>query len=319
MHLPHVYRVTKYDPADRDEHGHYTGTESTASDHGAVEAAYLRAVEAFAAETGVDRLAVREPQVPSLAHFGGEPALPGFGLDALFPDGLTSLHDGAEVPLGTGLEMVRLMLRDAGAWCRLEVPDVFAVHVGRDQYLYVGSDRPCEEAVARTAALGLFAERCEASPYAVEEEEDGHVQVPADDEFWARVHRVVAGGEAGLLEETFVAGAERWHRLTPETVDAVRAGLVPRACLALWPDLSTDVTAVLAGLPADGLVEGVWQEPDGRIRNAVVDESGFAELAVRMSAATAATLLSVYADERVPLLTAVLPDGDGVVRARWRS
>ncbi|MEU3276025.1 hypothetical protein [Streptomyces antibioticus] len=173
--------------------------------------------------------------------------------------------------------------------------------------------------MARTAALGLFAERCEASPYAEGAEDDEHVQVPADDEFWARVHQAVAGGEAGLLEETFVAGAERWHRLTPETVDAVRAGLVPRACLAVWPALSTDVTAVLAGLPADGLVEGVWQEPDGRIRSAVVDETGFAELGARMSVATAATLLSVYADERVPLLTAVLPDDDGVVRARWPS
>ncbi len=66
----------------------------------------------------------------------------GFGLDALFPDGLTSLHDGVEVPLGTGLEMVRLMLRDAGVWCRLEVADVFAVHVGWDQYLYVAATGP---------------------------------------------------------------------------------------------------------------------------------------------------------------------------------
>ncbi|MGW1898667.1 hypothetical protein ACWCQB_14690 [Streptomyces hirsutus] len=31
-----VHRITKYDPADRDEHGRYTGTEDTVSDHGAV-------------------------------------------------------------------------------------------------------------------------------------------------------------------------------------------------------------------------------------------------------------------------------------------
>jgi small subunit ribosomal protein S1 len=30
-------------------------------------------------------------------------------------------------------------------------------------------------------------------------------------------------------------------------------------------------------------------------------------------------LLSVNADERVPLFTAVMPDDDGVVRARWRT
>lgn len=65
MHLPHVYRVTKYDPADRDEHGHHNGSEDTSSDHGEVEAACLQAVEAFAAEAGVERLSVREPGVVS--------------------------------------------------------------------------------------------------------------------------------------------------------------------------------------------------------------------------------------------------------------
>lgn len=41
VQLPYVYRVTKYDPADRDAHGHYTGSEDTVSDHGEVEASYL--------------------------------------------------------------------------------------------------------------------------------------------------------------------------------------------------------------------------------------------------------------------------------------
>ncbi|MFD7004218.1 hypothetical protein ACFWA5_50440 [Streptomyces mirabilis] len=31
MQLPYVYRVTKYNPADRDEHGHYTGSEDVFS------------------------------------------------------------------------------------------------------------------------------------------------------------------------------------------------------------------------------------------------------------------------------------------------
>ncbi|MFJ8849208.1 hypothetical protein [Streptomyces sp. NPDC102437] len=61
--LPHVHRVTKHDPADRDQHGHYTGAESEISDHGTVEAAYLMAVAAFAEDTGIDQLVVREPQI----------------------------------------------------------------------------------------------------------------------------------------------------------------------------------------------------------------------------------------------------------------
>jgi hypothetical protein len=187
VHLPYVYRVTKYDPADRDEHGHYTGTEDTVSDHGEVEAAYLQAVEAFAAEVGVERLSVREPGVVSLAHFGVEPLLEGFGLAGIFPADLTGFHDGAEVPLDIGLELVRLMLRDNGAWCRLEVEGTLAVHVGWDQYLYIGSSGPCEEALTRTRALGLFPERLDASPYDVETDSED-VQRPGDDDFWALLH-----------------------------------------------------------------------------------------------------------------------------------
>jgi hypothetical protein len=45
------------------------------------------------------------------------------------------------VPIDVGLALVRAMLRDSGAWCRLEAEGAFAVHVGWDQYEYVGSPR----------------------------------------------------------------------------------------------------------------------------------------------------------------------------------
>ncbi|MFF3128045.1 RNA-binding protein [Streptomyces sp. NPDC057908] len=320
MQLPYVYRVTKYDPADRDEHGYYTGSEDTVSDHGEVEASYLQAVAAFAGDTGVDHLAVCEPQIPSFAHFGVEPPVDGFGLDGLFPAGPTGFHDGAEVPLEIGLHLVRAMLRDNGAWCRLEAEGAFAVHVGWDQYLYISSSRPCEEALAHTRELGLFPERLDASPYAFEaEEEEQAIQRPGDDDFWADLHRAVATGRAGILEETYLEGASRWHHLTSDTIDPVRVGLAPRARLAVWPSLSTDIDAVLRALPADGLVEGVWQDDDGNIRSAIADEDEFPELTARISRAHAAALLSVYAGESVPLCTAVMPDNDGVLRARWRT
>ncbi|MFI7087797.1 hypothetical protein ACIBUR_29905 [Streptomyces anulatus] len=58
------------------------------------------------------------------------------------------------------------------------------------------------------------------------------VQRPGDDEFWAGVHWAVAG-RAGILEETYVEGASRWHRLTRDTVDTVprcraRADVAPQ-------------------------------------------------------------------------------------------
>ncbi|WP_327289948.1 hypothetical protein [Streptomyces sp. NBC_01198] len=75
--LPYAYRVTKYNPADRDQRGHYAGTEPATSDHGPVEAAYLHAVAAFAEDIGVEQLAVREPQLGGFAHFGLEPPVDG--------------------------------------------------------------------------------------------------------------------------------------------------------------------------------------------------------------------------------------------------
>ncbi|WP_448319029.1 RNA-binding protein [Streptomyces sp. CO7] len=314
----YVHRVTKYDPADRDEHGSYEGPEDTVSDRGEVEAAYLRAVAAFAEDTGVDRLVVREPGVATCVHFGLEPTVEGYGLDGLFPSGLGDFHDGVEVSLDTGLELVRAMLRDNGAWCRLEVDDIFAVHVGWDQYLYISSSVPCTEAVARTRALGLFPEPLHCSPYAFEDDEEG-VQRPGDDEFWTCLRQAVCAGEAGVLEETYADGATRWHRLTPDTLATVRAGLAPRARVEVWPPLSPDVTSVLEGLSADDYVEGVWQDDAGRLHSAWVDEECFPQLVAAISRARAAALMSVVADERMPLMTAVMPDGDGVLRARWRT
>lgn len=163
-------------------------------------------------------------------------------------------------------------------------------------------------------------QRLDASPYAFDAEEEGQdVQRPGDDDFWAEVHKAVVTGRAGILEETYLEGASRWHHLTSETIGPLRAGLAPRARLAVWPPLSTDIAAVLRALPADGLVEGVWQDDGGCVHSAIADEEDFPELTARMSKARAAALISVYAGESVPLCTAVMPDNDGVLRARWRT
>ncbi|GAB3453659.1 hypothetical protein [Actinophytocola sediminis] len=82
-------------------------------------AAYLAAVTAFTEDTGVTRLTIRHPWVSGFVHFGAEPPLDGHGLHGLFPPDLTGYHDGA--------------------WCRLESEDRFFVHVGYDQYMYIGS------------------------------------------------------------------------------------------------------------------------------------------------------------------------------------
>ncbi|WP_116245807.1 S1 RNA-binding domain-containing protein [Nocardiopsis sp. FIRDI 009] len=304
----HVHRVTKYDPADRDADGRYVGLEDVDSDHGPVEAAYLDAIAAFARESGVDHLEIREPL------FGG--ASTPAALARLLPADPTDFHDGATVPLAVGLELVRIMLRAEGGWCRLEAGDAFTVHVGWDQYVYVGSHLPCHAAVARTRALGLFPEPMGISPYDISLDEEEGEQRPADATFWARLEYLDRG--RGLLLEEDGGHATRWHRVTRETVDQVRARLTPRARLTVWPPLSDDVGAVLAALPDEDSVELVWEDAHGRVTGEIVDEPDREALAARLSDARAAAALSPYVGESDPLLTAVLPDPDGVLRARWR-
>ncbi|MFL5993340.1 MAG: S1 RNA-binding domain-containing protein [Streptomyces sp.] len=317
--LPYVYQVTKYDPADRDQYGHHAGTEPTTSDTGPVEAAYLQAVAAFTKDSGVDQLAIREPQLGGFAHFGVEPPVDGYGPADLFPVGPAGFHDGAVVPTAVALELVRAMLRDNGAWCRLEAEGAFAVHVGWDQYLYISSSRPCEEALAHTRSLGLFADRLHASPYDFAPDDPQQVQRPADADFWARLHWTVSAHRAVFLEETYAANVSRWHRLTRDNIETVRSRLTPRSQLAVWPDLLTDVDTAMAAVPDEGLVEVIWEDQDGQITSTVADETQFEAVTSRLAGARAAGVVSMYAGEDLPLFTAVLPDSDGVLRARWQT
>ncbi|GAA0943927.1 RNA-binding protein [Nonomuraea longicatena] len=315
---PHVHRVTKYDPADRDAHDYYVGSEDVHSDHGPVEAAYLEAVTAFAREAGVTHLTIREPALAGVIGFGVEPPIDGHGLAGLFPPDLTGYHDGARVPLAVGLELVRAMLRDNGAWCRLEAEDRFFVHVGYDQYVYIGSALPCPHAVALTHRRGLFAEPIGRSPYDPELDGDDHLRRPADATFWAELDALLSERGAVVLEEGYVANASRWHRIVPGGVGAVRARLAPRARLLVWPDLSPEVDAALADLPDEGLSEVVWQAPQGHLAGVYVCETDYPALPAMLAGAVAVLILSCYEGEETPLMAAALPDPDGVLRARWR-
>ncbi|AQZ66400.1 hypothetical protein BKM31_37560 [[Actinomadura] parvosata subsp. kistnae] len=122
---------------------------------------------------------------------------------------------------------------------------------------------------------------------------------------------------AVLLEEGYLSNASRWHRLTLDGLASTRDGLTPRARLLIWPDLSTDVRAALAGLPHEGLIEIVWQNSRGHITSLTVDETEYAALPAVLAEARAVMVLSGYEDERAPLMAGVLPDPDGVLRARW--
>ncbi|MFD7989638.1 RNA-binding protein [Kitasatospora indigofera] len=312
--LPYVHRVTKYDPADRDERGCYTGPEDSNCDHGPVEAAYLVALAAFAEEAGITELTVRDPEYHG-AELGELPPAEEEGMAALFRPGLTGFHDGATVSPAVALEMVRVMLRESGGWCRLESDGRFFLHVGYDQYSYVGSAVPVGRAVARTAELGLFAERITASPYEPEPPA-GPPPRAADEAFWAEVAGLAASGGAVLLQEVHVGNSARWHRLRAADVPGVRARLTPRAVLHVRPDLSADLPGVLAAARARQSAELVWQDAGSRIFAARFHQWDHGLRPGVLAGARAASLVRYGEDAADLLLSAVLPDPDGVVRVR---
>jgi hypothetical protein len=151
-------RVTKYDPALRDERGGPTGDDWTSvNDVGdifggevltlrrylEVESHHLEVVAVFLAEAGVDHTIVRGPERHEARWWPveGEP--------------LARLES---------VDVVREMLRERG-FCRLEAPKDVYIHVGYDYYVYMGGDVPSDRTRLAAAQVGLFVDSPFASPY----------------------------------------------------------------------------------------------------------------------------------------------------------
>jgi len=158
----HCYRVTKYDPALRNESGAYTGDDwtmfsqigeafggvrLTRATYLEVEAQHLVAVASFLEESGTSSVTAE---------------------DVVNSDNASRVSEGAELSPVEAIEAVRQMLRDEG-WCRLTDGDRFYIHVGWDYYVYVGTESPCDRSVELAQQRGLFVDRDFPSPYLSEE------------------------------------------------------------------------------------------------------------------------------------------------------
>jgi len=159
--LPFWWRVTRYDPNRRNDAGAYRdetwtsiadvggmfeGSELTIEDYERVEDAYVDAFLAFATESDVDRLQVRSVEQA------------------------VSLEEGEVVSVDKAADIVRLMLREE-VICKLETPtDDFALHVGFDLYMYVGSARPRVRAIELAGELGPYVDDNWPSPQLPEDE-----------------------------------------------------------------------------------------------------------------------------------------------------
>ncbi|MDX3656850.1 RNA-binding protein [Streptomyces sp. ID05-26A] len=274
------------------------------------EAGYLAAVAAFADESGVVALTIRDPEICMPWTYADEPDVEGFGLAGLFPPGLTGYYDGARVSIADACGLVVAMVRDNGAWCRLEDDDFF-VHVSTEWTMYVGTAGPCPDAVSRARASGLRVEPVDSSPLDPARQ-PVRVAHAADEAFWAEVTRLAADRGTVILEERYVSNASRWHRLRAGDVESVPRRLTPRAALAVWPELNENVPAELPAVHDHEFgATVVWEDRDGAITHVPFANYEYPVVAARLSQACAAMVCGE------PLLEAVLPDDDGVVRVRW--
>jgi small subunit ribosomal protein S1 len=322
---PFVYCITPYDPADLDVAAGGGSTLIGRDSRERVAAACVAAVAGFALDAGVEQVTIDNPVAEGFFSFSVRARSGGHGLNGVFPHDGVGFHDGARVPLAAGLGLLRAMVLREGAWCRLRADNGFFVHVGDRDDIYVGDAREREDAVSRTRVLGLFADRVASSPYdpALDETDTARA---ADEAFWSEVGTLVADLGGVLLEERPTSNAYRWHRLTTRhEVEAVRERLTPRARLAVWPDLTDNVDVIRAAVVrAERLQLLVQQYPGGGFHKARVAEPSMGRADVPNPQIAAdpghrAALVPLEPADRHPLLGAVLPDGDGVLRARWRT
>lgn len=169
------FRVTKYDPARRDERGAFRDPDWTShadigrvidgetlllDDYLAVESTYAAAARAFFQEAGCPPLIVIE-----LETHDPSPRTVELGLtDVLEP----VVRHGDRIGDNEIERLCRLNLREL-VWCKLEAePRSFYLHFGYDYYMYVGTEAPSEDVIRRVVASGLFVEPMR-SPYLDEE------------------------------------------------------------------------------------------------------------------------------------------------------
>jgi hypothetical protein len=153
----HEFRVTKYNPANRDSSGAYLrdewichsqigesfdGVILTAEEYQRVEDAYVTTALAFLEEARVSELIVS-----SLENHGNFPL---------------SIIAGVAVALPDVGDIIRQLLRGT-YWCRLQIATAF-VHIGYDYYMYVGVPVRCPRAESLARELNLFVEQWR-SPY----------------------------------------------------------------------------------------------------------------------------------------------------------
>jgi hypothetical protein len=158
------YRLTKYDPAHRDDQGAYMlddwigvsdigrcfgGNIFLKEDYLKVEKKYVDTSLQLLSESGIRAMRISNLEINS------------YVIDNQIGDGLiekcTILRDDTIVAGESLKEVLRACLREY-IWCRLFGPQESYLHFGHDYYIYIGIPKP---ASAESVPHGMFLEVCE--------------------------------------------------------------------------------------------------------------------------------------------------------------
>ena len=157
------WRVTKYDPVNRDADGIYlipeewtcfseVGTKVSREEYLKAEQNYVNAIRLFLTEMGLNRV-----HVTALEQWSDEVN------SQHATEFLSKIWIGKAITIQEVQELAKLTLRNV-IWCKLGFKNEFFVHFGTDYYMYIGARKDCPQTIAAVTQSGLFVERF-TSPY----------------------------------------------------------------------------------------------------------------------------------------------------------
>ena len=157
------WRITKYDPLNRDADGSYldleewtcfseVGTKVSIEEYQKQEENYVNAITTFMAEMGLNRV-----YVIALEQWSDEVR------NQNANEFLSKIWIGKAVTIQEVRKLAKLTLRNA-IWCKLGYKKQFFVHFGYDYYMYIGASEECAKAKEIVKETGLFIEDFK-SPY----------------------------------------------------------------------------------------------------------------------------------------------------------
>lgn len=166
----YCFRITKYNPQNRDKNGHYKKNEWTSfSDIGKefegvkleldsylfCENAYINAITRIMTGNNLNSIKIEGLEKHDYTNFAN---LPDVNVKQYFK----SLKNNMDISISEVDLIARLVLREM-IWCKLVSERMF-VHFGYDYYMYVGSEKQLENELSIIKNNGLFVEQMP-SPY----------------------------------------------------------------------------------------------------------------------------------------------------------